>query len=218
MFPKNDKFNVPRPFFRDSQGTLCAMAYLIERSGRSDIVDNVATTRNNAYIRDLADDPGLIAWLDSVGLTVAEAARIQPSYGGIIFDPDARNHVSSDFALAAVGLGSAWLATSVVNVLKPSYLGGFLGVIAGTAAIIVGADHLDENRGTKRVAAVTTGLGAVSLGAGIYGLLEARREHSERERGRWRDGRGRRASFTVAPDLMIQQNSTRAGLLVHADF
>ena len=68
------------PFFRDGQGALCAMAYLIERSGRRDLVDRVALTRNNAFIAELANDPELRVWLDSVGLTVTEAARIQPTY------------------------------------------------------------------------------------------------------------------------------------------
>lgn len=80
-FPRNDRFpDRSMPFFRDSRGTLCAMAYLIERSGRRDIVDRVASTRNNAFIAELADDPALRGWLNSVGLSVAEAARIQPAY------------------------------------------------------------------------------------------------------------------------------------------
>ena len=80
-FPRNDRFpDRAMPFFRDRDGVLCAMAYLIERSGQGDLVDRVASTRNNAYIVQLADDPELRAWLDSVGLSVAEAARIQPAY------------------------------------------------------------------------------------------------------------------------------------------
>lgn len=217
-FPRNDKFAVATPFFRDAQGTLCAMAYLIDRSGRRDIVEKVAATRNNAYIRELADDPALIAWLDSTGLSVAEAARIQPQYGGGIFFPEDRDRVSSGFALAALGLGGASLATSAVNVVKPSYASGLLGVIAGTAAIIVGASQLDENRGTKRVAAATTGLGAMSLGAGIYGILEARRDDRERPRDGGRDGRRRRPSMIIAPDVVVQQSSPRLGLLVHSSF
>src|SRR6476646_2759222 len=83
VFPINDKFAGKQvPFFRDSRGTLCAMAYLIGRSGRGDIVDKVARTRNNAFIHDLADDTALIQWLSDNGLTVDEAARIQPSYDG----------------------------------------------------------------------------------------------------------------------------------------
>ena len=80
QFPRNDRFAEAMPFFRDGYGALCAMAYLIERSGRRDLVDRVASTRNNAFIAELANDRELRVWLDSVGLSVAEAARIQPTY------------------------------------------------------------------------------------------------------------------------------------------
>jgi hypothetical protein len=80
-FPRNDRFSGRAiPYFRDDHGALCAMAYLIERSGRPDLVDRIARTRNNALIAELANDPALRAWLDSVGLHVTEAARIQPTY------------------------------------------------------------------------------------------------------------------------------------------
>jgi hypothetical protein len=81
QFPRNDRFpELAMPFFRDGHGALCAMAYLIERSGRRDLADRVALTRNNAFIAELANDPELRVWLDSVGLSVTEAARIQPTY------------------------------------------------------------------------------------------------------------------------------------------
>lgn len=80
-FPRNDRFpERAMPFFRDGHGALCAMAYLIQRSGRRDLVNRVALTRNNAFIAELAGDPELRVWLDSVGLSVAEAARVQPTY------------------------------------------------------------------------------------------------------------------------------------------
>ena len=80
-FPLNDRFSDrAMPFFRDSRGVLCAMAYLIDRSGRHDLVNTVAATRNNAFIPELAGDPELRTWLEGAGLSVAEAARIQPFY------------------------------------------------------------------------------------------------------------------------------------------
>ena len=215
-FPTNDRYTNPTPFFRDKDGVLCAMAYLIDRSGRSDIVNKVAATRNNAYIGELADDPALIAWLDAWGLSVAEAARIQPSYDGdgVVFPID-DNHVDDDDAIAAIGLNSVSLATVALNVVKPSYLSGFLGIVAGTASVITGANWLDENRGTKRVGTVTVAVGAASLGAGIYGLLEAR--NNDHDRNRYRDRR-RRFSMRVAPDLTVQRADPRVGLLVRGKF
>lgn len=221
-FPVNDRFKQPTPFFRDKDGVLCAMAYLIDRSGRGDIVDKVAATRNNAYIRQLADDPALISWLDTWGLSVAEAGRIQPSYGGdgVIDDDD--DVVDSDVALGAIGLGGASLAMTAVNIVKPSTASGLVGVLAGVSAIIFGAVNLDDDEysGNDQVGAVTIGLGALSLGAGIYGYVEAQRDHHRwRDRNRDRYDRRRRGySIKVVPDVALQRSEPRVGLLVNGRF
>ena len=216
-FPQNDRFKKPTPFFRDKDGVLCAMAYLIDRSGRGDIVDKVAATRNNAYIAELADDPELITWLDAWGLSVGEAARIQPSYGGgggVVDEDDDR--VDDDVALAAIGLGSVSLATTAVNFVKPSFASGFVGLIVGAGSIVFGASNLDDNDGTDKVATAAIALGAVSVGAGIYGILEARREH-DRYRDRYRDRR-RRYDLRVVPDVVLRSDKPAVGLLVHGQF
>ena len=111
-FPRNDRFpERAMPFFRDGHGALCAMAYLIERSGRRDLVDRIASTRNNAFIAELADDPALRVWLDSVGVSVTEAARIQPTYA-----PNAEAYVAR--------YDSAWDqrdTSAVSRLLAPRY-------------------------------------------------------------------------------------------------
>jgi len=79
-FPRNLDFAARTPSFIDDRGVRCAMAHLIETFGGAVLVARVAATANHAYVRELAADPELRAWLDAHGLTVAEAARIQPSY------------------------------------------------------------------------------------------------------------------------------------------
>jgi hypothetical protein len=80
-FPKNLDFPGARvPYFVDAFGTRCAMAHLIEATGERAFVARIAGSTNNALVRELAGDLELIAWLERVGLTAAEAARIQPSY------------------------------------------------------------------------------------------------------------------------------------------
>ena len=97
----------------------------------------------NATVRELANESELIAWLDRSGLSVDEAARIQPSYDGDVIFPIDDDHVADADAIAAIGLNSISLASAAINVVKPSYLSGFLGVVAGTASIIAGASWLD---------------------------------------------------------------------------
>ena len=58
------------------------MAYLIEKAGSADLVRDVAASTNFARIWQLADISELVDWVEANGLTLAEAAGIQPSYCG----------------------------------------------------------------------------------------------------------------------------------------
>ncbi len=89
-FPHNHDFVDHRvPYFIDAHGTRCAMAHLIEASGGAGYVQAVARTSNHATVRELAGDRELTAWLQANGLTVEEAARIQPNYGATCSQPSA---------------------------------------------------------------------------------------------------------------------------------
>jgi MYXO-CTERM domain-containing protein len=82
LFPENPQFAEPTPFFVDGRGTRCAVAHLLEFGGEGDLVRRIARERNNARVVELTDEPRLTAWLDASGLTLDEAALIQPSYCG----------------------------------------------------------------------------------------------------------------------------------------
>ncbi len=76
-FGRNTLFPLERmPYFVDAGGRRCAVANLLDVSGERDYVLAVAAERNNHYVCELADDPVLGAWLDRVGLSLTEAARI----------------------------------------------------------------------------------------------------------------------------------------------
>lgn len=72
------------PVFRDDHGRHCAVANLLHFSGEDALIGRVAGTNNEAWIAELADDAALAAWLEEVGLTAAEAARIQAPMGGVM--------------------------------------------------------------------------------------------------------------------------------------
>jgi hypothetical protein len=81
QFPKNRDFHDRMmPYFVDGAGTRCAVAHLVERSGDADLVRKIVGNRNNQLVPELAREPRLVAWLESQGITLAEATRIQPSY------------------------------------------------------------------------------------------------------------------------------------------
>jgi hypothetical protein len=171
-FPENNRLaNRAVPFFRDSHGTLCAMAYLIDRSGRADIVDRIARTRNNAFIHQLADDPALVAWLDESGLSVDEAARIQPQYGGPIVVVDNNDRVSRPYAILSLGLGGLSMGSTALNLFAPSRASGAAGVLSGAATIVAGAEHLRDRSGNKRMAQADLTVGSGAAAAALYALI-----------------------------------------------
>lgn len=161
------------PFFRDSRSVPCAMAYLIERSGRGDMVERIALTRNNAFIHDLAEDLELRKWLDSVGFSLNEAARVQPSYDGpgVISEDQS---VTSSYALTSILVSGASLTTVGLNLVAPTRASGWAGVIAGTVGVIAGVANLDGMDGTTKVGAANMVAGGGAIAAGLYRLLAPR--------------------------------------------
>src|SRR5262245_48401635 len=61
-FPHNPRFADFVPYFVDDAGTRCAVAHLVERSGGRELAARIARERNNAWLRELADEPDLLAW------------------------------------------------------------------------------------------------------------------------------------------------------------
>jgi hypothetical protein len=197
------------------------MAYLIDRSGRTDIVNHVASTRNNAYIRELVDDRNLVRWLHTWGLTAAEAARIQPEYGGnpccVLPGPGETNRktVDGDYALLSMGLGGSSLGTLGFNLFSPTRASGAAGVLAGTAAIIAGMAHVDD-LGDRRVARANVVAGSLAIIGGLRGLL---RKVETRAQAPAPPSKQTLASQTrVAPDVILSRSETRVGLRLQALF
>lgn len=78
VFGVNTDFPGARvPYFVDHEGRRCAVAQLLHSTGRDDLVDAVASSANHAYVYDLKDNAAFLAWLDQVGLSLIDAARIQ---------------------------------------------------------------------------------------------------------------------------------------------
>lgn len=68
------------PQFIDARGTPCAVAHLMQITGQGELVRHIANTENDALVHTLARHREVRAWLDAAGLSLDEAARIQPSY------------------------------------------------------------------------------------------------------------------------------------------
>jgi len=197
-FPRNTYHPGQRtPYFRDASGNLCAMAFLIAASGRGDIVDHIARHRNYALVPDLIDEPGLGDWLEAHGLTVAEAARIQPSYDGnpccVIDDPPnpAGLRPSREYLMASAGM-SGLSAISIAMNAVPADRGsngtmrGVFGLGIGGVTMAIGALKVgDEGWRNQAVGAWNL---AVGVTAAFFGgrALTRRREVAQQTAERLR--------------------------------
>jgi hypothetical protein len=183
VFPHNHTVADRRvPVFVDEHGTHCAVGYLLARDGHHEVVERVRTTRNNATVPELADDPDLVAWLAQAGLTLEEAARIQPWYGPINAPVETNDRFYRNATFVATGLGvgiSAWNLAVAGNAAGRS-LPGTLGAGAGAAEIALGAVGLidraaarDNTRGRVQPAyiAINFGVGVVTTALGLRNLL-----------------------------------------------
>jgi hypothetical protein len=82
-FPRNRDFpDRLIPYFIDAEGVPCAVGHLLIESGGAAFAEEIRATRNHAYIAELAEMDGrLAAWGEEQGITLEEAAMIQPGYG-----------------------------------------------------------------------------------------------------------------------------------------
>ncbi|MGB8224723.1 MAG: Kazal-type serine protease inhibitor domain-containing protein [Polyangiales bacterium] len=79
VFPRNTLRDYPTPIFIDAAGRACAVGYLMIQSGWEAEADAVAERENLAYVNDI-QSPEVRQWIAQSGLTLQEAAWIQPSY------------------------------------------------------------------------------------------------------------------------------------------
>lgn len=168
-FPHNYDFpGQAVPYFVDPHtGVLCAVAHLLESTGRRDIVDRVSRGDNNVWVAQLAGDTAFTTWLSVHGLTLAEAARIQVPYvQPVTKAEEARNVAFLSVAPFAIG-GAA--ATSLLNALGNAdghrTAVSKLGMASGIVTTAMGVALL-----AKRDIAPAIGASAIAMGGTSIGL------------------------------------------------
>ncbi len=173
-FPRNYHRAVRTPVFIDEHGTRCAMAHLIEEADGAALVAEVARSRNLAYVRELAGDPALVAWLDRNGLTAVEAQRIQPAYDGCGFE-DCSDDLDRSKALLSLGLAALNGGAIAANLRDDAGNGAAgVGLLVGGIGMLAGygMTQVDERRELERdMGWVGLGLGTVSVALSLKTLL-----------------------------------------------
>lgn len=196
VFPRNYDFpGERRPCFIDRTGRLCAVSYLVaETAGRP-----AAERINAAHQYDLIADmhtPVLDQWVRESGLSKAECALIQPTYG---FAPPTLTPVPvpTSYAVGSAVWGGAnvmLLAANAGQFNQPGAGRGMAcaGVLSGTGQVLLGALRLrdDEPGGglyigsnpppgksyaaERTVSYLNIGAGTATLAIGFWNLLQHR--------------------------------------------
>jgi len=205
-FPHNHDFAGRRmPYFVDRHGTRCAMAALIEGAGGGALVRRVATHANNARVRELAGDPELVAWLGTNGMTVDEAAWVQPAYDGDpygSYPPPSSSHEglhATMIVLGMMGVGVNALHHNPEASTSARHAAIMYGVAAAAACFVTGGVLIGDDPG---LSLLDLGVGAASLFAAVNNynhLPSARDSHVA-----WRPHPGVRVSPHGVPQLAVR--------------
>lgn len=172
VFPHNHDFaDGWMPYFVDHRGVRCAVAHLLDASGRGELVARVAQADNNVWVPQLAGDRAFEAWLDESGLTLAEAARIQVPYVGTPPEEPAARADNRTNTAAAIVAGTVGVTSAVWSMRAGD--GRFrrvrsaLGLGAGALGVAVAVSRRDAEGGALAVGLTT---GAIGLGSAVMGV------------------------------------------------
>lgn len=189
LFPRNYDFpGQAVPYFVDPRtGVLCAVAHLLESTGRRDVVDRVSHGDNNVWVDQLAGDTAFTAWLDANGITLKEAARIQVPYVQPVTKAEEVRNVAF-LSVAPFAIGGA-AVTSLMNALGNadghrtgvSKLGLASGVVTTAMGIaLVGKTGIAPAVGASAIAVGGTSVAlstrSIRRNAAIVSAREAARE------------------------------------------
>ena len=218
-FPKNydfpDRFV---PYFVDRKtGVHCAVAHLLAATGRADIVDRVRRANNNVRVADLAGDTAFVSWLDASGLTLDEAARIQPSYGGARDVDDQRDQSYRNASVVALSLSTFATVWNLTNQSGDRPVVSKIGIVIGAATVGLGAFAESFPDPSHELAIANGVVGAASAFVGARGLI--RRNRAARKAGQAVNGGARTGGLeaSVAPAFsLVGQKS--AGIAVNVRF
>jgi hypothetical protein len=208
-FPHNYDFAEPMPYFVDrNTGARCAVAFLMESSGRRDLVDRIAAANNNVWVAELAADTAVGAWLDANGLTLREAAIIQEPYGfeTIVLEPPQARFTNIAAATAAVSSLSI-----LANLSAEPGRGRWryvVGLASGTVGLLTSSDAMravpDADRGIHRL---NTAVSVVSLAIAAKGIVTHARLAGQAEQAARKAAAANQTRLTVTPVASLSDRS-----------
>lgn len=176
-FPENRVRRERTPVFVDARGVHCAVGHLLALDGETALVARIAATKNCARIRELADEPELVAWLDRNGLTLEEAAHIQPQYGpynDVVVSDGGGDGGYQDLVVTSSMLAATGVLANLDRGRTPASRSArvIYGSVVGAAAVGVGLVGFDGSHSEN--------LGMLSAVTGLLSLMSTLHNHGTR--------------------------------------
>lgn len=150
-YPINENSISRHAIFRDKYGNYCAVGYLMHKHGKDNLIDEIESNNNLVYINEI-DDKKYLDAITGMGITVDEAAMIQPTYGWE--DPFYRSAYSNN--------DDKWI---IALIAVSAYV-----LFQLTAFLLV--RRIDKPRSTKVLMFLTMFFGSTLVGIIIYLLLD----------------------------------------------
>ncbi len=202
VFPRNEAPDGQRhPCFIDRAGRLCAVGYLVAQTAGRPAAERI---NQRFQYRNLLDmhDAALRRWVAGSGLSLADCALIQPTYGPVYTPVATGNNVPVGYGAASAVLGGANAAAIALNSSAAGQQTGkwlpLLTMASGAAQVVLGATRFPDgpqpgfggtpppNESQKTLCFANLGVGTATLLFGTWNLLH-------------RPAQGPRAAWNVAP-------------------
>ncbi|MBJ6109321.1 hypothetical protein JAO73_09875 [Hymenobacter sp. BT523] len=187
VFPRNyDHPEGRRPCFIDRDGRLCAVGYLVAETAGRPAAERINQVHQYDLIADMRT-PVLADWVKTSGLTRAECALIQPTYG----TPPPTEAEVKTYAVGSAVWGGVNVMLSAANASqfnRPDAGKGaaYAGVLSGTGQLLTGALRLPNDvrginwiggttYGTERtISYLNIGMGTATLALSAWNLISHR--------------------------------------------
>lgn len=182
VFPRNrGAAAVATPIFVDHGGRRCAMAFLMEDSGLGALVERIASHANLARIRELSGDPELDNWLCGAGLSLEEAAAIQPQY----HPPTDEDSVPSDGVMTSAtvmaftcGLPAVFLNMQVDKDWATRKQHGVFGIVTAVSLLAAGMTDAFHDGALRGTGFITLSVGSAAAILSVRNLSSGPRSNA----------------------------------------
>jgi hypothetical protein len=204
IFPSNEALDGQRhPCFIDRAGRICAVGYLVEQTAGRAVAEHLNTRFQYSELLAM-HDPALSRWVGGSGLSLAECALIQPTYGPVYVPIVSGNSIPTGYGTASAVLGGLNLSAIAFNSSAAGHQAGrwlpLLTMASGTTQLIMGATRFPEapqpsfngtvltNESQKILSFANIGVGTATLLFGTWNLLHRPATTSQLPRTSWNVG------------------------------